>query len=626
MIYQDSINFPDEDVVRLYEFGSVDDLMALESMSAHGKKPQFEFFGINSNSNSDLHYFPQYDSPLANQNDLAALPISFGDGFDNSSIYSQSQPYEYTEGQITPVSTTAYSTVPAAALVQSSHLSKVSTQYAASQRSPKRKASVNEAISSYSDFPRKRKASVESFDSEVPTSKRVAVAVQDPQGDYYDLKSEPSPYSSFVPTPTTIPSYHTLQQPAVSPRVYGHQHTASNVSQISMPAPYTPIVSPAFTTAHTEHSPHPPATPALQPSSPAFNPRLVRTSTIPNHSPQASCSGVPLVGHTQNFNPYTLYSPDSKARLHLDGNLDDVAKDWTDEEIEARRKIIIFNRDQKGNDIYADFKVVSQNEWKNHPRSVSCIWWAEKKEAYVTSVDTILLLEALVAARFTVEEKNRIRRNLEGFKPDTVSKAKPDTEEFFKVIMGFPNPKPRNIEKDVKVFPWKVLQVALQKIISKYSASYASTAASISGVQAKMYRGVEQAEYSYSMSPGPEYAPSVPQLANFPTYEQHGRNSAPVTPMPNMHHMPPSLPATHDVHATYNYPQVHIPPQHHVQYQPAPMTAPITATPYWQYPAYSTDGGIPMGPVSAPPTAYPREMMEAANYRPVPLNVHPVHR
>ena len=90
------------------------------------------------------------------------------------------------------------------------------------------------------------------------------------------------------------------------------------------------------------------------------------------------------------------------------------------------------------------------------------------KECYVTSVDTIFLLESLVAVRFTVEEKNRIRRNLEGFKPQTVSKAKPEREEFFKIIMGFPNPKPRNIEKDVKVFPWKILALALKKIIGKY--------------------------------------------------------------------------------------------------------------------------------------------------------------
>jgi hypothetical protein len=34
--------------------------------------------------------------------------------------------------------------------------------------------------------------------------------------------------------------------------------------------------------------------------------------------------------------------------------------------------------------------------------------------------------------------------------------------------MGFPAPKPRNIEKDVKVFPWKILSHALKKIIGKY--------------------------------------------------------------------------------------------------------------------------------------------------------------
>ena len=86
----------------------------------------------------------------------------------------------------------------------------------------------------------------------------------------------------------------------------------------------------------------------------------------------------------------------------------------------------------------------------------------------MTSVDTIYLLESLVAVRFTVEEKNRIRRNLEALHPLTVSKAKADTENFFRVIMSFPNPKPRNIEKDVKVFEWGQLEDALRKIIGKY--------------------------------------------------------------------------------------------------------------------------------------------------------------
>ncbi|KAG0045027.1 hypothetical protein BGZ83_009730, partial [Gryganskiella cystojenkinii] len=63
-----------------------------------------------------------------------------------------------------------------------------------------------------------------------------------------------------------------------------------------------------------------------------------------------------------------------------------------------------------------------------------------------------------------------------GFRPLTVSKGKAECAEFFKLIMSFPNPKPRNIEKDVKVFPWKVLPYALKKIISKYTASFSSTA------------------------------------------------------------------------------------------------------------------------------------------------------
>ena len=86
----------------------------------------------------------------------------------------------------------------------------------------------------------------------------------------------------------------------------------------------------------------------------------------------------------------------------------------------------------------------------------------------MTSVDMIQLLEFLVAVRFTVEEKNRIRRNLEGFKPLTVAKGKFESERFFETIMKFENPKPRNIEKDVKVFPWRILAYALTKIIGKY--------------------------------------------------------------------------------------------------------------------------------------------------------------
>lgn len=209
----------------------------------------------------------------------------------------------------------------------------------------------------------------------------------------------------------------------------------------------------------------PSLTPLPMPSSAGSGtPQLIRTSTIANG---ASSNG--------SYHPISLYS--SKAVLKINGKLDSMAENWTQEEWDNRRRIVMFRKSQTGSTLTASFRAVPVNERPANSICVSCIWWAEKAECYVTSVDTIHLLEQLVASpnRFSVEEKNRIRRNLEGFHPLTVSKAKADSEEFFKIIMGFPNPKPRNIEKDVKVFPWKILEPALKKIIGKYSASPSST-------------------------------------------------------------------------------------------------------------------------------------------------------
>jgi len=175
-----------------------------------------------------------------------------------------------------------------------------------------------------------------------------------------------------------------------------------------------------------------------------------------------------------SYNPYASLL--NKANLKFTGNMDDMAISWSGEEWESHRRLVQFWRRQEGNDIHCSFAPLAPADRQPNSIVVSCIYWAEKNDCFLTSVDCIYLLESLIAVRFTVEEKNRIRRNLEGFRPITVSKCKPESAEFFKLIMSFPNPKPRNIEKDVKVFPWKVLPYALKKIISKYTASYSSTA------------------------------------------------------------------------------------------------------------------------------------------------------
>ena len=148
-----------------------------------------------------------------------------------------------------------------------------------------------------------------------------------------------------------------------------------------------------------------------------------------------------------------------------------MADDWSDDEQQAERRLVHFVRSQSGSVITATFRPITPSERRPNTICISCIFCEADGKFYVTSVDVISLLEAVVAVRFTVEEKNRIRRNLEGFRPLTVSKGKADTEDFFKLIMGFPDPKPRNIEKDVKVFPWSILSHALKKIIGKYASS-----------------------------------------------------------------------------------------------------------------------------------------------------------
>lgn len=208
------------------------------------------------------------------------------------------------------------------------------------------------------------------------------------------------------------------------------------------PRSATPLDDDSTSTAH-----HTPRIGGIAPG----QPDLLRTSQIPAGDPAA---------------PVATFS--NKAILKLQGDLNQMAMGWSNEEWTNRRRLIQFWRQQESNVINATFRPIAQNEFVPNSIVISCIFRDDWNECFVTSVDTIYLLEALVGVRFTVEEKNRIRRNLEGFKPMTVSKSKADSEPFFKLIMGFPNPKPRNIEKDVKVFPWKILASALKKIISKY--------------------------------------------------------------------------------------------------------------------------------------------------------------
>ena len=160
--------------------------------------------------------------------------------------------------------------------------------------------------------------------------------------------------------------------------------------------------------------------------------------------------------------------------LELTTPLEKLCSDWSAAEEKIGRRLVRFTKVQEGRRLIVSSEPIRQEDYRDSDTVISCIYREGADVCYVTSVDVIFLLERLTSGEFPVEEKNRIRRNLEGLKPTTVSKHKPGFGDFFQRIMDFPDPRPRNIEKDLKVFEWNLLGQALEKILSKYVNSVLS--------------------------------------------------------------------------------------------------------------------------------------------------------
>lgn len=171
-----------------------------------------------------------------------------------------------------------------------------------------------------------------------------------------------------------------------------------------------------------------------------------------------------------NYQPYPGLI--SRTNLEIIGDLNSIMTNWSLDEVNTGRRLVQFfiHEDGPNSKLKCEFQPFHGTpQPTSNAILVSCIYWEERNDFFITSVDCIYLLESIMSTRFSIEEKNRIRRNLEGFRPLTIGKCKQESTTFFKRIMGFPYPKPRNIEKDVKVFPWRTLPFALKKIVTKYS-------------------------------------------------------------------------------------------------------------------------------------------------------------
>ena len=162
-----------------------------------------------------------------------------------------------------------------------------------------------------------------------------------------------------------------------------------------------------------------------------------------------------------------------KAKLQFISSVNNMTENWSDQELQEGRRLVQFWRKQEGNTIVIQHKVIQQEEYVEGNLVVSCLWWPERKEHFFTSVDAITLAEFLLETSFTVPAKNRARRNIAVLNPITLPKVKNDrartvNEKMFVKVMGYPPPKPRTIEKNIKVYRWRDLTSCLEKIIQKY--------------------------------------------------------------------------------------------------------------------------------------------------------------
>ncbi|KAJ3369992.1 hypothetical protein GGF31_004843 [Allomyces arbusculus] len=160
-------------------------------------------------------------------------------------------------------------------------------------------------------------------------------------------------------------------------------------------------------------------------------------------------------------------------RVEFAQDFSTVTRHWTArEKTHLKRRLVTLHvaRDPVRGKISVSYTLTAPQNVDPRAITVSCIYWARANAYFLTSVDFIYAMENILAAPFSVEEKNRIRRNMETFRPITVAKGRAESADFFRTIMQFGDPKPRKIEKDVKVFRWDIFPDAIRKIVEKWNS------------------------------------------------------------------------------------------------------------------------------------------------------------
>jgi hypothetical protein len=175
---------------------------------------------------------------------------------------------------------------------------------------------------------------------------------------------------------------------------------------------------------------------------------------------------------------YESQAPNVDLVWFLDGDLEDMTKDWSHRELQDSRRIVAFQKFSIRSTLEVSLEPVAVSGELNESLDISCIKRDDTGSYYSTQDDVLRLIEWLLTwsdieplpYNLSAEEKGRVLHSLENLHPLTVSKTEAETEDFFKLVMGLSDPQPCNLEAEIKVFTWESLRPALDIIINSYSA------------------------------------------------------------------------------------------------------------------------------------------------------------
>ncbi|KAI9280523.1 hypothetical protein BY458DRAFT_553391 [Sporodiniella umbellata] len=108
---------------------------------------------------------------------------------------------------------------------------------------------------------------------------------------------------------------------------------------------------------------------------------------------------------------------------------------------------------------------------------ISCIYYKQQEDFFITSTDIIRLLESVLSVEFTKEEKNRMRRNIQYMGPITITRdnTKQNSDAMFsRQLMAYKCPAARKIDKDIKIFRWSMVSEAIIKVSKNFVPSVSS--------------------------------------------------------------------------------------------------------------------------------------------------------